>query len=282
MGTGKAEVRRGRRLVLSFIATFANYEYGFYWHLYQDGSIEHLVKLTGILTTAAVERGERTKYGQMLNSDGLYAPVHQHFFSFRLDMDVDGPTNEVYEVNTRPADPGENTYKNAFYGEAVRLDSELQARRPTSPATDRFWKVVNPARRNAVGEPVAYRILPATTAVPHWQPDAHIAPRGEFASNPIWVTQFHERELYGAGDYPYGNPGNGGLPQYSAADRSLVEEDVVVWVTLGTTHLPRLEDWPVMPVQHASFKLEPHGFFDQNPTLDVARPMSAHCSTNCE
>jgi primary-amine oxidase len=98
----------------------------------------------------------------------------------------------------------------------------------------------------------------------------------------FWATQFADRELYGAGDYPYGNPENGGLPQYIAADRSLVAEDVVVWLTLGTTHLPRLEDWPIMPVQHASFKLEPHGFFDQNPTLDMPRPsLEGHCESHC-
>ena len=33
--TGHSEVRRSRRLVLSFIATIANYEYGFYWYFYQ-------------------------------------------------------------------------------------------------------------------------------------------------------------------------------------------------------------------------------------------------------
>lgn len=33
--TGLAEVRRSRRLVVSFICTVANYEYGFYWYFYQ-------------------------------------------------------------------------------------------------------------------------------------------------------------------------------------------------------------------------------------------------------
>lgn len=32
---GHAEVRRSRRLVLSFVATVVNYEYCFYWHFYQ-------------------------------------------------------------------------------------------------------------------------------------------------------------------------------------------------------------------------------------------------------
>lgn len=33
--TGLTEVRRSRRLTVSFICTVANYEYGFYWHFYQ-------------------------------------------------------------------------------------------------------------------------------------------------------------------------------------------------------------------------------------------------------
>ena len=36
--TGHSEVRRMRRLVISFVATIANYEYGFAWHLYQARS----------------------------------------------------------------------------------------------------------------------------------------------------------------------------------------------------------------------------------------------------
>ena len=48
---GTDEVRRSRRLVVSFIATVGNYEYGFYWYLYLDGNIQLEVKLTGIVST---------------------------------------------------------------------------------------------------------------------------------------------------------------------------------------------------------------------------------------
>ncbi|MDQ6803471.1 MAG: tyramine oxidase, partial [Actinomycetota bacterium] len=51
--TGETEVRRSRRLVVSFVATVGNYEYGFYWYFFQDGSIESEVKLTGIVSTGA-------------------------------------------------------------------------------------------------------------------------------------------------------------------------------------------------------------------------------------
>ena len=42
-------------------------------------------------------------------------------------------------------------------------------------------------------------------------------------------------------------------------------------------HVPRPEDWPVMPVARCGFVLKPTGFFDRNPTLDVPPP-AGHCS----
>jgi primary-amine oxidase len=101
--TEETEVRRSRRLVVSFIATVGNYEYGFYWYFYQDGSIQYEVKLTGMISTAAFPPGEVPKYGTLV-APQLYAPVHQHIFNVRLDMCVDGLQNSVYEVDIEPED----------------------------------------------------------------------------------------------------------------------------------------------------------------------------------
>ena len=46
------EVRRQRRLVVSFHVTVANYEYLVYWRFYQDGNIECEVRATGIVVTS--------------------------------------------------------------------------------------------------------------------------------------------------------------------------------------------------------------------------------------
>src|SRR5437764_2021479 len=97
--TNQTEVRRSRRLVVSFIATVGNYEYGYFWYFYQDGTIQVEVKLTGIMNTGAVPPGVKPKYGRLV-APQLNAPIHQHFFNYRLDMMVDGPDNSVYEVHT--------------------------------------------------------------------------------------------------------------------------------------------------------------------------------------
>ena len=96
---GQTEVRRSRRLVISSVATVGNYEYGFFWYFYQDGTIQVEIKLTGIINTAGIAEGETPKYGTIV-APQLNAHIHQHFFNFRMDMSVDGEQNSVFEVNT--------------------------------------------------------------------------------------------------------------------------------------------------------------------------------------
>jgi primary-amine oxidase len=92
----------------------------------------------------------------------------------------------------------------------------------------------------------------------------------------LCVTPFDAAERYPAGDYPFQHPGGAGLPAWTAADRSTADTDVVLWYVFGTNHLPRTEDWPVMPVERTGFHLKPVGFFDRNPALDVPAP-KPHC-----
>lgn len=51
---------------------------------------------------------------------------------------------------------------------------------------------------------------------------------------------------------------------------SVRNEDIVVWHTFGSTHNPRIEDWPVMPSEKMVVGLKPVNFFSGNPGLDVA------------
>ena len=88
----RSQVRRRRRLVISSIATVGNYEYGYFWYLYTDGTIEYEVKLTGVISTGAIAQGETPRHGTLV-APGLYGPHHQHFFCVRLDMAVDGAEN---------------------------------------------------------------------------------------------------------------------------------------------------------------------------------------------
>lgn len=280
--TDQAEVRRSRKLILSFIATVANYEYGFYWHLYLDGTIELQIKATGILSTTAQDPSDtKTVYGQALNKDGLYGPIHQHIFNVRMDMEVDGDANSVLEVDT--VVPEANPTLNAFHTVERLLTTEQEAVRKADTSAHRFWKIVNRNKVNAVDEPVAYRLIPGSDAITlAADPEAWVSKRAGFATANLWVTKYAEDERFPAGEYPNQSTGGDGLPAFTARDRAIVDEDLVVWYTFGMHHVVRLEDWPVMPRQNVGFMLQPFGFFDRNPILDLPLPGStSDCASHC-
>jgi len=276
------EVRRSRRLVISSVSTVENYEYGFFWYLYQDGNIQFEIKLTGILSLGAVNPGESPKYGNMI-APQLYAPAHQHFFNMRLDFDLDGVKNTVQQVDVlaEPIDEN-NPYENAFAARATALKTEKQACASLNLETARAWKVINPAVTNAVGQPVAYKFFPGDNAFPFASPNAWWRKRAGFVNHHVWVTPFRDEEKYAAGDYPNQSTGGDGLEKWVQADRPIENEDVVFWYTFGHTHIPRPEDYPVMPTAYIGFLLKPNGFFQQNPANDVPPSPAKSRSVNAE
>ncbi|ESR51526.1 hypothetical protein CICLE_v10030749mg [Citrus x clementina] len=272
--TGLAEVRRSRRLSVSFICTVANYEYAFFWHFYQDGKIEAEVKLTGILSLGALQPGEVRKYGTII-APGLYAPVHQHFFVARMDMAVDCKPgeahNQVVEMNVKVEEPGKNNvHNNAFYAEEELLKSELQAMRGCNPLTARHWIIRNTRTVNRTGQLTGYKLVPGSNCLPLAGSEAKFLRRAAFLKHNLWVTPYAHDEMYPGGEFPNQNPRVGeGLATWVKQNRSLEETDIVLWYVFGVTHIPRLEDWPVMPVDRIGFMLMPHGFFNCSPAVDV-------------
>jgi primary-amine oxidase len=279
---GTDEVRRSRRLVVSFVATVGNYEYGFYWYLYLDGNIQLEVKLTGIVSTMAITPGEQPEFANVI-APGLAAAHHQHLFSARLDVDVDGVANSVFEVEAEPVPAGpDNPWGNAFAQRSTPLDYELRAQREVNAATSRVWKVVNPTSLNGLGQPVGYKLVPTmSTPTLLASAESSVGQRAGFARHNLWVTPYRRDERRAAGEYPNQHAGGDGLPLWTAADRALTDTDVVLWYTFGVTHFVRPEDWPVMPVEYTGFLLAPVGFFDRNPSLDVP-PSSADGSCHAD
>ncbi|WP_139491521.1 primary-amine oxidase [Brevibacillus dissolubilis] len=263
------DVRRSRRLVLSSISTVGNYEYGFFWYFYQDGNIEFQVKLTGLLFTSAVAPGEKNKYGSLL-APQLLGFNHQHFFNMRMDFNLDGPNNTVYQIHTEAEPMGpENPFGNAFYTVTKPLRNELEAVGDLDLHNQKYWKFVNPNVKNHVGEPVGYRLVPGENCFPFAHEESSLMKRAGFIKHHMWVTPFDEKERYAAGDYPNQHAGGDGLPKWVQQDRNIENTDLVVWYTMGHHHIPRPEDWPVMPAAYIGFMLKPSGFFEKNPGLDV-------------
>ncbi len=281
MYAGGNYVRRSRELVISFITTISNYDYGLNWIFKQDGSIQLEAQLTGIM----LAKGSNVKtmkghhdhstgdlaYGHLV-APNVVAPHHQHFFNFRLDMDVDGQNNSVSEMNTTAiTDPKVNVAGNAFLMTDTPLKNELSAQRDLDAKTQRKWKIFNPQSVNSLGYEAGYILIPGENASPYLQDRSPLKTRGGFINHQVWVTQERDDEVYAAGSYPTQRVSSDGLPTWTKQNRSLEAKDLVLWYTFCVTHAPRPEEWPVMTVHHTGFQLVPAGFFEKNPALDVAQ-----------
>ncbi|MUL82543.1 MULTISPECIES: primary-amine oxidase [unclassified Mycolicibacterium] len=273
-----AEVRRMRRLTLSFHVTVANYEYLVYWRLYQDGNIECEVRATGIMVTTPVPAGQPHPNGTLVD-ERTYAPFHQHFLIARLDLDIDGTDNTVYmtESHAEPVGP-DNPYALSLVVRNQALRTEREGRQDVNFATQRAWKVVNTNVVNGLGTHPSYKLVPTGAIPAMFDPSAPVLQRANVIGHTLWVTPNRPDERWPAGEFVNQSLTDTGLGEWTKANRSIDNTDVVLWYVFGIHHITRPEDWPVMPVDVVSFWLKPFGFFDRNPALDVAATPPDACA----
>ena len=205
---------------------------------------------------------------------------HQRCGNSALGSQVDGWRNTVQQIDVT-ADPSgeENPFQNAFRAVVTELKTEKQGRANLNLASMRTWKVVNPSVQNALGQPVGYKFFPGDNATPLASKNAWWRKRAGFVNHHVWVTPFSEEERYAAGECPNQSAGGDGLVRWTEQDRNIANTDVVFWYTFGHTHIPRPEDYPVMPVAYIGFLLKPNGFFNLNPANDLpssATPTNGH------
>ena len=274
-----AAVRRARRLVVSAHVTVANYEYLVYWRFYEDGNIECEVRATGIMVTTPYSGDTTPPYGTKVDEQ-TYAPIHQHFIVARLDMEIDGSDNTVVMSETAQLPIGpDNPYGLALTQHNVPLRTEEEGKQDFDWNTQRAWKVTNPNKTNKVGTPVAYKLVPGAAFPAMLDESSPVLNRAQVLKHTLWVTPFDAEERWPCGEFVNQSETDEGLPVWTAANRSIENTDVVLWYTFGIHHIPRIEDWPIMPVDTISFWIKPVGFFDHNPALDVAPSPGAHDTT---
>ena len=278
---GANEVRRSRRLVISSIATIGNYDYGLFWYLYLDGTVQCEVKLTGIVGISAYDEKVHRKDQDFRISDELVAPIHQHLFCVRMDWDLESGDNQLYETNVEALPVSEdNPHGMQLSAVAKHLKTESEAKHNVSNASSRTWKIINANKTNSFGLPSGYKLLPGNTPALIAHPDSPPGKRASFAKHNLWATPFDKEEQAAGGEYSVMHSGQGGLEELTASNRDISECDLVTWHTFGVTHTPRPEDWPVMPVEYCGFHLIPVGFFEKNPTINLPPSCNSNSKSN--
>ncbi len=285
-GQMEPESRVKRDLVVRCAAVLGNYDYIFDWIFQQDGSIRVLVGATGIAEAKAstqpdafVESANAGNGGHPGDAYGRFvdkhvvAVNHDHYFNYHIDLDVDGMQNSLLLDRLRTETlPEEHPRRSIWVTQPMIAKTESEAQLTIDLNKPTLWRVISGDRKNHVGYPTSYQLMPGKTGNTLLTEDDYPRMRVGFINHHLWATPYHPDERFAVGDYPTLSLPDKGLPEWTRNDRDIENQDIVLWYTIGMHHMVRAEDWPVMPVLWHSFELRPFDFFDRNPAMDLPKP----------
>jgi primary-amine oxidase len=271
-----------RVLVLRTAAVIGNYDYVLDWRFERDGNLRVAVGATGIIETKGVKAknasdsrgahsmpGAPDEFGHFV-AENTIGVNHDHFFSFRLDVDVDGVNNSFMADKLVRRELKNPARKSIWVVEPFIAKTEKDAMMDIHLEKPAMWHFINPNVKGPLGYPTGYELMPGTTAASLLDPDDGPQKVGAFSTHQLWVTPYKVDERFASGVYPTASKGtDDGLAIWTKANRPIENIDIVAWYTLGFHHVPRAEDWPVMPVMWHDFVLRPFDFFPQSPVLTL-------------
>jgi primary-amine oxidase len=269
--------RPSRELVLRTAAVVGNYDYLMDWIFQQDGTIRVAVGATGVVETKSVKETSvpaampgiaKPSFGTLV-APNTVAVNHDHYFSFRLDLDVDGTSNSLMIDRLVPQTIKEHTRTSIWAVESSVAHTEKDGILDIDLRKPAMWNFISSSAHDKLGHSTGYEIMPGATAVSFVSPDDPAQKVGAFSAHQLWVTPYKGDERYAAGVYVTSSKGLQGLPAWTGSNRSIENTDLVAWYTVGFHHAVRVEDWPVMPTMWHDFLIRPVNFFDQNPVLTL-------------
>ena len=275
-GIDTHNARRATELVVRMVATIGNYDYFQDYVFGLDGRLRIRLISTGIdavkgvvsETLADATAGADTITGTLI-APYRVAVNHDHYFSYRIDMDVDGTANNFDRMMLRAIPQAADAPRRGIWGIVPqRVTSEKQAQTKMRADAPALLVFSGTTQKNALGYDSAYQIMMPNVKPLVSQLDETMK-RGYFVQNNLWVTRFKRDEIFASGVQTNQSSPYLGMPEYIANNEPIVGQDVVGWATIGFHHVPMAEDWPVMPSKVDEIVIKPRNFFDRNPAIDL-------------
>ncbi|XKH61571.1 hypothetical protein LG290_07625 [Halomonas sediminis] len=276
------EGRPWTELVVRTASQIGNYDYLIDYVFMQDGRIRVMVGSTGLDAVKGVasksmndDTAEQDTTHGTLIAPNLVAPNHDHFFNFRFDFDIDGQENTFMRTGIVPATVEDDAIRRSMWTTEMSVpETEKEAQYRVNPNTPAMYHVTNTNKESGLGHNPGYMILPNNSVAYSPLDVVNDAPaiRNAYIDKTFWVTPYDKAQRYAGGEYAFQSTGEDTLPKWAEEGRSVKDKDIVVWYTMGFHHIPRMEDWPVMPTMWKGTILSPFNFFDHNPSITVRTP----------
>ena len=270
-------------LIIRFVATVGNYDYILDWVFDNKGQLTYRLGASGLDAVKGVAANSLsdksaaadTKYGPLI-APGLAGINHDHFFSVRLDVDIDGTNNRFVRdklvVNSQPG----GSKRTSIWGvERDVAKNDTAAKYRLSYDNPALWRVENSNEKNYLGYSTSFALKPAGNARPLVDEGDPPLARAQFVNYHLWVTPYAADEQWAGGRYSNQSLPGQGLPAWTNRERDIEDTDIVLWYTLGFHHIPSAEDWPVYNLGWNGITLRPYNFFDENPAMDLPEAQSA-------
>ncbi len=209
VATQRAISRPKVELVVRYIPTLGNYDYVIDYVFEMTGQVRVRAGATGMdaVKTVASENADATDaardtaYGMHV-APHLVAPYHDHYFNFRIDIDVDGTRNTLIRERFDPAPlPKQNLRKSLWLLSRKSLKTEGAIYRQRASSGE-IWRIINPAKKSELGHHPGYQLEEVASVASLLSPDDPPQARALFSSAKLWVTAHKPDELWAAGDFP--------------------------------------------------------------------------------
>jgi primary-amine oxidase len=262
-------------LVVRHVPTLGNYDYVVDYVFSPQGNITLRVGATGFDAIQSVKSQNmespnakaETAYGTLI-APYTVAINHDHYFSFRLDLDIDGTQNALLRDAFVPsATEGSNNRKSLWTLQTGRYTKEGPIVPDHMTKGGETWRIANQNEKTNLKFNPSYWIdshHQATSILDAADPPQQ---RAGFSAQTLWVSKYRPDQKWAAGLYPNLSTTDEGLPAYVSKAEPITNDDLVLWYTMGFRHAPRPEDFPILPTFWHEVTLRPAFFFDMDPSM---------------
>jgi primary-amine oxidase len=261
-------------LVVRHTPTLGNYDYVVDYVFSPQGNIRLRVGATGfdaIKSVAAKDMDsdtakEDTTYGNLI-APYTVAPFHDHYFSFRLDLDADGVENAFARSVFLPTPVKTEGRKEMWTLKTQRYAKEGPIVPDHTATGGESWQVVNTTTKNALKQSPSLWLNTHHDAQSILSNADPAQARAQFSSAQFWVSRHKGDEVWASGLYPNLAATDLGLPAYVGDGEDIIGQDIVTWYTMGFRHVTRPEDFPILPTFWHEMTIRPAFFFDMDPSM---------------